>query len=166
MDEAVALERRSLELDPLNLAISSNLSLSYLLAGRLEEAEATVRRLMELSPDYLGARALLGRIHLAQGRPEAALAEIEQERSSFWHVFGRAVANDALGPREESETALRELRETYEFDAASASAEIYAARGEVEIAFIKMGFRATQRHDPGEHRKLFTCKVRACCRFL
>jgi len=37
--------------------------------------------------------------------------------------------------------------------------------GEVDIAFIKMSFRATQRHDTQEPRELFTCRVMACCRF-
>jgi TolB-like protein/Tfp pilus assembly protein PilF len=145
-DEAIALQKRAQELDPLSLSGYYNLAFRYLAAGRASEAEEPLKRLLELNPDDHGAHALLGEAYLQQGRAEAALAEYEKEIDPAERLAGRAMAQNALGRREASEAALRELVRTYP-DEARLIATVHAYRGEVDEAFACLD-RAYRQRDP------------------
>jgi TolB-like protein/Flp pilus assembly protein TadD/predicted Ser/Thr protein kinase len=144
-DEAIALQKRALESDPLNLTDRYNLAFRYLAAGRAAEAEETLKKLLELTPEDYGAHALLGDARLVQGRADEALAEYEKERDPSGRLAGRAMAQHLRGDRAASEAALRELVAKYG-DQAKLIAEVHAYRGEVDQALTWLN-RAYQRHD-------------------
>ena len=133
-DEAIVLQRRAQEIDPLSRTGLYNVGYRYLAAGRPAEAEKPLRELLELSADADGAHALLGDALLLQGRAEAALAEYEKEVDPSGRLAGRAMAQHALGRRESSQAALRELVTIYG-DEAKLIAEVHAYRGETDEAF-------------------------------
>jgi TolB-like protein/Tfp pilus assembly protein PilF len=145
-DEAIALQRRANEVDPLSATGIYNLGFRYLVAGQAADAEATMKRLLELRPDRHGAHGLLGDAHLLQGRAEAALAEYEKEVDPAGLLAGRAMAQHLRGDRAASEAALRQLLAKHG-DQAKLIAEVHAYRGEVDLAFTSLE-RAYQNHDP------------------
>jgi DNA-binding SARP family transcriptional activator len=78
-DEAIVLQRRAQELDPLShrLDVVSTL----LRAGRHHEAVMGARNAVELDPGHDRARATLGWAYFLSGRQEEGLAELERAAS-------------------------------------------------------------------------------------
>ncbi len=134
-DEALALVRKSIELDPLVTAGYNNLAHVLTAAGKLEEAKAAARHILSLSPVQPGAHSIIARCLLLQGEPEAALAEAEQERDPTWRGYVTALALDALGRRQEAEQVLEKYIEDYRDLMAVQIAGIYARRGNADEAF-------------------------------
>jgi tetratricopeptide (TPR) repeat protein len=133
--EAVALDRRAVELDPLSMAAYNNLALHAYRAGRLEEAAAAFKKALELNPEFPGSHTYLGWVCLAQAHPQEALAEMEREPEPFWRLFGLALAYHALGRKKQSDAALAELVAKYRAGWAFQIADVYAFRGEADPAF-------------------------------
>jgi len=134
-EEALALNRRAVELDPLSAVASSNRGLQAYDSGRLEEAAAAFKKTLELNPERPAAHTFLGQVYLAQAHPQEALAEMELEPEPFWRLYGQALAYHALGRKKESDAALAELIAKYRAEAAYQVAEVYAFRGEADRAF-------------------------------
>ena len=134
-EEAVDLDRRSVQLDPLSVPAYSNLGLHAYRAGRLAEAEAAFKKALELNPEIPGPHSFLGRVYLAQSKPAAALAEMEREPRPIWRRQGLALAYQALGRRSEADAALAELIEKDRHSFAFQIAEVYAYRGEQDKTF-------------------------------
>ena len=147
-DQALALARRALEIDPLNARAYELLGDRLIAAGHLQEAAATYQKLLELQPGRIQAHMRLGRLELYRSRPEMALAEMEPEVEPFWRLYGLALAYHALGRREESDAALMEAKEKWGDDGAFQFGEIHAFRGEPDSAFEWLE-RAYARRDPG-----------------
>jgi serine/threonine-protein kinase len=75
-DEAIALQRRAHELDP--LAHRMDMVTSLLRAGRYEQAAVEARDAVDLEPGYDRARATLGWAYLLSGRKDEGLVELEE----------------------------------------------------------------------------------------
>jgi TolB-like protein/Flp pilus assembly protein TadD len=147
-EEAIRLDRRAVEIDPLNGRTYFGLGLDTWYAGRPDEAEAAFREALELNPEYPGAHTFLGAVYLTRSKPEPALEEIEKEKEPFWHRFGLALARHALGTRKEADAALGELLEKDKDAWAFQIAEVYAFRGETDKAFEWLE-RAYAQRDSG-----------------
>jgi tetratricopeptide (TPR) repeat protein len=91
-DEALALARRAVELDPLNPGSWSGLGEIEYFEGQLAAAEADVKKTLELSPDVWPGPILLSQIYVMQGRPQDALPEIELVRHPPLRAFLYAIA--------------------------------------------------------------------------
>ena len=59
-DQAIAEEKRALELDPLSLIINADLGWVYFNARRYDEAEAQVRKTLEMDANFFLAHFYLG----------------------------------------------------------------------------------------------------------
>jgi serine/threonine-protein kinase len=147
-DQAIALLRRAVEIDPLSIRAHYRLGLRLMEAGHLQEAEATLQTVLELQPGRVAAHMVLGLIELSRSHPEAALAEMEREPTPYWRLYGLALAHYALGQRDEADAALMEIKEESGDDAAFQLAEIHAFRGEPDAAFEWLE-RAYSHRDPG-----------------
>jgi TolB-like protein/DNA-binding winged helix-turn-helix (wHTH) protein len=134
-DEALALARRAVELDPLNPGSWSGLGEIEYFEGQLAGAEADVKKSLELSPDAFPGPILLGRIYVMQGRPQDALPEIERVRTDAARTWLSAVTYAALGRQKQSDAALKELIAKYSSRAASDVAWVYAFRNQRDEAF-------------------------------
>ncbi|HKC89057.1 MAG TPA: protein kinase [Blastocatellia bacterium] len=77
-DEALASERRALELEPLSLVINSNLGFICYQAGRFDEAKGHLLRTLEMDDNFVYARFHLGLCHAHLGSYDQAIAELER----------------------------------------------------------------------------------------
>jgi tetratricopeptide (TPR) repeat protein len=134
-DEALALARRAVELDPLNPSSWSALGQIKYFEGQLAGAEGDVKKSLELSPDAFPGPVLLSEIYVQQGRPQDALPEIERVRHDSARAFLYPIAYHALGREKESGAALKELIAKYSTHAAFQVAEVYAFRNQPDEAF-------------------------------
>ena len=66
----------------------------------------------------------------------------------MWRFWAQAIIHHAAGRHAESEAALQELIAKHQVNAAYQVAEVYAARGEVDLAFAWLE-RAYVQRDPG-----------------
>jgi TolB-like protein/class 3 adenylate cyclase/Flp pilus assembly protein TadD len=147
-DEAVALARRAAILDPLSTSAHRTLGARCLSAGLLDEAEAVIKKAIEINPQGGLLHCWLGRVHLSQGKIVEARAAFEKEVIEFFRVQGLALIGHAQGRRSESDAALRGLIDQYASESAYQVAEVYASRGELDLAFQWLA-RAHAQHDPG-----------------
>jgi len=136
LDDAVGLQRRAVEADPLSQVARFNLASFLYLAGRYEEAQEELRRLAEFVPDRSVDQAEMKAMVLVMlGRFDEAIAAAESIPDDPARLKVLALAHHGGGRAMESDAALAELirtapaRETYRI------AEVYAFRGEKELAF-------------------------------
>jgi tetratricopeptide (TPR) repeat protein len=148
LDEAIGLYRRSIEQDPLSAATYHSLGMALEAAGRVAEAEQAYRKVLELSPQRTAAHAILGLNLLAQGRGDEALEEGLREPERWARLWALAIVYRATGRREEADAALSELIAKDQDGAAYNIAQVYGARGEMDLAF-KWLERAYVQRDAG-----------------
>jgi tetratricopeptide (TPR) repeat protein len=133
LDEAIELQRRALDIDPLRG--HKNLGMALYYAGRHQEALAALNDAVKFLPEQNFAHAYLSRVELALSRNQEALAEAAKERHPVYRLCGLALAHHALGHTKESDAALSELIERFKPVAPYEIAGVYAFRGEKEQAF-------------------------------
>jgi tetratricopeptide (TPR) repeat protein len=105
--EAIALMKKSQELDPLSLIINDAIGWANYMARRYDEALEQLRQTVELDPNYPVTHWCLGAIYRATGRYELAITEGETAvklsggsplmRAALAHSYGKAgKAKEAL----------------------------------------------------------------------
>jgi TolB-like protein/predicted Zn-dependent protease len=146
-DEALALARRAVELDPLNAYSRSGLADIEFFEGQLAGAEADAKRSLELSPDVWPGPFLLSRIYLMEGRPQDALPEVKQAQNESQRISLYAVTYAALGRKKQSDAALKELIAKYSTHSAYWVAAVYAFRNQRNEAFEWLDRAYAQRED-------------------
>ena len=134
-DQAEALFRQSLAIDPLDADTHQLFGWTLFHAGRYAEAEAEARRVLQIRPSYTGERFYLGAYLLAQGRFPDALGEMQKEPDKAVRKVGLAMAQYALRNRSEAEVALREAEQIAGSHWAYEIAWTHAFRGEASDAF-------------------------------
>ena len=72
-DQAIAEEKRALELDPLSLVINADFGWTYFNARRYDEAEAQVRKTLEMDANFFLAHFYLGGVLKLTGRIAQAI---------------------------------------------------------------------------------------------
>ncbi|MEP6941693.1 MAG: tetratricopeptide repeat protein [Betaproteobacteria bacterium] len=147
-DEAIALMRQAVELDPLSGAVHCFLAVSYRTGGRLDEAETAIRKSLELSPHGGFGHYFHSDICLAQSRLDEALKAAKREIHGMFRLLALANVYHAQGRHTKSVAALKELIETYTDSAALQIAEAFAYRGERDQAFAWLE-RACAQRDAG-----------------
>ena len=134
LDEAIRIQRQIVDRDPLNSSAIGTLA-SYLLeADRFEESLALFHQELQLNPHAIGNHGLIG-VNLALlGRGEQALAEIAKERNESYRLWASSIAYWTLGRRDESDSALMEMKKYPEANAYYI-ARLYAIRGKRNPTF-------------------------------
>jgi len=77
-DESFAEYQKALEIDPLSLAISTDLGNAYYLARQYDRAEKHLKKLKETNPNYVRTHFYLGKVYEEKGMFEEAIAAYEQ----------------------------------------------------------------------------------------
>ena len=137
-DEAIRLEARAQELDP--LSHRTDLASALLRAGRYEEAVGAALHAVELDPQYGRARATLGWAYLKVGRTEEGLAELEQGAALTQHdpmFLGQlGEAYGLSGQVDKAKDVLRRLTEhaRHEYVTPYYRAYVYTGLGEYDLA--------------------------------
>jgi TolB-like protein/Tfp pilus assembly protein PilF len=141
--QEIAELRRALELDPLSLAINSNLGLALIQAGRLDEAIVQLRKTIKMDAGFAFAHRTLGMAFELKGQiPEAiaeykkaiALGEKPTELGLLGHLYG------TIGRKDEATKILgqlRAIREQSYFDPYSL-AIVYLGLGDREQALTAL----------------------------
>ena len=135
LDQAIALERRAVALDPLSLRGHHALGMALIYAGQLEEAEQVYQHLLRLNSEMPTANQARARVLQLQGRPQEALAIAEQEADPFWSEYGTLIAFYALGRTEEADARLPGFIEQNQGDSAFQIAQIYGFRSDDDKVF-------------------------------
>ena len=148
LDDALRYCQQALKSDPLSANAHAIYGNTCYFVGRLEEAETMRRKVLALSPGWLSGHFHLGKVLVAQNDAAAALVEMQQEQSVFWRLTGLALVHHALGHAAESDAALRELLQLDLGGSAYQLAQVYAYRGEIDLAFEWLD-RAAATHDSG-----------------
>jgi tetratricopeptide (TPR) repeat protein len=146
-DEALQLQRRAVDLDPLDAHSWAGLGEIEFRVGKLDEAEADLKKAQELRPDDFLSSMFLAEIYVMQGRPQDALPEIERVGYDPMRTFMYAITYHALGRKKESDAALRELIAKYQATSPYLIAEIYAFRNQSDEAFEWLERAYAQRDD-------------------
>jgi TolB-like protein/class 3 adenylate cyclase len=147
-DEALALVRRAIVLDPLSATAHLALARSCFFADLVDEAEVEAKKAIELNPNGAISHFWLGLTYLHQGRPVEAMEMFQREAHPTFRLLGLSNLHHACGRPAESEAALQELIEKDSAGGAYQIALGYAYRGEKELAF-KWLERAYVQRDPG-----------------
>ena len=137
-DEAIALEQRAQELDP--VAHRSDVATTLIRAGRYDEALQAVSRAVDLDPHYARSRATLGWAYLMKGLHDEGLAELVRAVSlspgaTLWLAqLGQAYA--MVGKVDQAREVLRQLEALSEHRYVSPYhlAYVYTGLGEVDHA--------------------------------
>ena len=149
-DESIEALQHAQRLDPLSLAINSDLGTSYLYAGRLDEAIAQFNQTLEMDGNFYYARVYLSRAYLLKGEYEKALAELEKIASHDdaripmlrAHIYARMGKPVEARRQIDALKALKKKLYVSEFDFALAS----AALGDSDAAFAHLQ-KAFQERD-------------------
>ena len=147
-DEALALNRRAVNVDPLNAESWEQRGELEYFEGQFAGSKADFTKALELNPDVVAAHAVLTRIYLLQGRPHDALSEIEFEHYDVVRSFLYAITYHALGREKDSGSALSELITKYHAGSAYQIAQVYAFENQPDKAFEWLD-QAYSQHDGG-----------------
>ena len=66
-EETVAEAKKALALDPVSLAVQTNLAITYYRVGRYDEAVEEARRVLHIDTNYAHAHYVLGRAYVQKG---------------------------------------------------------------------------------------------------
>jgi serine/threonine protein kinase/Tfp pilus assembly protein PilF len=146
--EAIRLHEQAITLDPLFASSHSYLAFLLYLDGQYEKALASAQKALELNPQKTNDHFTRGEVFLAQGHLEQSLAEMEQEPGAYWRLTGEALVFHSLGREQDSNAALAQLINQYQQSTAYQIAEIYAYRGDSDLAFQWLN-RAYEQRDSG-----------------
>ena len=148
LDEAVELNRRVLEQDPLSAAFWHNLGLSCHAAGKLEDSEKAFRRALELAPQRIVSGALLALVLMDQDRTGEAIEQAKLEPDNFWRLWCEAILLFEAGLSNDADDRLEDLLANHTSGNAYQIAEVYSMRGELTEAFAWLD-KAFNERDPG-----------------
>jgi TolB-like protein len=135
LDEAIAVQKRVLEIDPLDLTVYGNGANTFLEAGMYEESIDYLTKLQSLSPQYPFIHRGFAAVYLAQERLEEALAEAEAEPDDSSRLAMLSMIHHSMGNRQMSDKSLAEYKSQFGDDNPYAVAAIQAHRGESDQAF-------------------------------
>ena len=133
--EAAGFLSSAVTIDPLNGYLHEIRGWALEYSGDPVGAEAAIRRSLIISPHLDGAHFLLAELLIARGDSEAALKELQAEVSDDAKDCGLALAYDALGRKNDADTALDRLTRKDADLWPFAIAEVYANRGALDESF-------------------------------
>jgi adenylate cyclase len=138
-DDAIAAEKKALELDPLNTFLNTDLAFFLYWARRYEEATTQIRKTVELDPNNAFAHSILGWCLIAKGNQAEARAEFEKATTLDdlpWYVSSLGYACAAKGDRAKAEQILQDLEQLSKqrYVSPANRAAVYLGLGEKEKA--------------------------------
>jgi adenylate cyclase len=151
-DDAIALQHRAQELDP--LAHRMDGVTTHIRAGRYDQAVAMGEDAVELDPNYDRARATLGWAYFLSGKQREGLAELEtavsvSNRNAMWlGQLGQAYA--MAGKADEARTIIREMEQRAQtgFMSPYHFAYVYTGLGDYDRALDMLERAVAERTGP------------------
>jgi len=134
-DEAIELIKKAVVLDPKRVPVFTSLGLLSMYANHLDDAAAAYQKAIELNAEYPAAHTFLGLVYILQGKSEKAIVTIQKEIDEGWRLYGLAQAFYNAGQITESDSALKALIADYGGESSYQIAQVYAFRGNADLAF-------------------------------
>jgi TolB-like protein/Flp pilus assembly protein TadD len=135
LEEAVALVRQGLKLNPLGTYYYVDLAVDLISLGRLREAEAAIRSAIALYPDGPFLFYTLSQIDILRGDAKTALADAQREPGGLNHDAAVAEALQIGTDRTAADAALRDFVKNYGGIVPLQTAEIYAVHKDADDTF-------------------------------
>ena len=113
-DDAIAAEKKALQLDPLNTFLNTDLAFFLYWAHRYEEATTQIRKTLELDPNNAFAHSILGWCLIWKWNKAEATAEFQKSTTLDdlpWYVSSLGYACAVSGDRAKAEQILHHLDE-------------------------------------------------------
>lgn len=148
LNQAIALNKASLALDPVSATLYYNLANDYYSARHPDEAITNYRTALRLSPGYSSAQAHLALALLQRGDASAALDAVQKEPEEAWRMIALPIVYHALKRTVDADAALAELISKYAKEAPYNIAYVWADRGDADQAFAWLD-KAQEYQDPG-----------------
>lgn len=145
--EAIALDRRATQLEPMAAWAWGMLGYHSAVVGRLTEARAALVSAHRLSPTDNHVLFYMGLTALLEGKPAEAQAQFERGGGPF-RLCGMAMAQHDAGRREQSNASLDALIAKFANTGAYQIAQVYAWQGDRDSAFAWLD-RANAQRDAG-----------------
>jgi len=135
LPEAIAADKKAIELDSLSSFTWEQLAWHLIEEGQLAAAHDATERGLEISPDNRFGLYNLGRVQLLEGKVLEATATFRKVSADVFGLTGLSMAEHSLGHARESQQALEELiAKDSRGGAAYEVAEVYAWRREKDKA--------------------------------
>ena len=131
--EAIALDQRSLELEPLSNSWGL-LGYHHAVIGEYPQARQALQRAYELHPMDNHVNWYIGLTSLLEGKPMEAIAEFDRSGGGF-RLAGLAMAQFDAGQDQASQQSLDKLKARFGNGYAYQIAAVHAWRGETDAAF-------------------------------
>ncbi len=151
LDEAIAIARKPIEVDPLSSRVWYVLGRLQAAHGDFGDARRSLGRALEITPGHAYAPLDLGLVELLEGRPAVAREEFLRSPVEPFQLTGVAIAEHDLGNAQASQQALDALIAGHAQGYAYQIAEVHAWRGENDAAFEWLE-RACAQRDAGLQR--------------
>jgi len=167
-ERALPLAQRAMEDDPLNYIANYALGRCLFVLGRFEELEAKMEHAVQVNPAGMRMRFYLSVARLFQGKPDAAAQAAEDLPAGWVRCTALACARFAQGRVAESEAELSALKAGFSSQAAYQVAQVYAWRGETDLAFewLEKSYETRDSGMPLMRCDPFFASVRADRRWL
>jgi DNA-binding winged helix-turn-helix (wHTH) protein/tetratricopeptide (TPR) repeat protein len=150
--EAIAVQRRVVEAEPLSKVARHNLASFMLIAGHHEEARRVLEDVLTLDPDARDVESLLGQALILDRDFDAALRIAKGVGDDAARLHIEALAYHGLGDADRAQDSLRSLAALVQGRREYLLAEVHAFRGEPDLAFEHLAAAtraAAQRCDGG-----------------
>jgi adenylate cyclase len=140
MEDAVALQRRIVAIDPLSASQRGNLGCLLIMIDQFTEAQAELERALELSPAAVPTEIAISDALILQGRIDEALRVIDHMPEGFRRDERRAMAlfkqgNDSQGKQILERLIAETQAPDFDPNLPLAIAELNAARNAPDLAF-------------------------------
>ncbi len=143
-EEALAVAKHSLDLDPASPAVSHSLAVQLYLARQFDNAIAQAHKTLELDPNFAISYELLGEVYVSRGMYREGLSELEKysalSRGRAMSLALLGYAHARLGERSQALRVLRQLEAASKqsYTPAFSFAVVYAGLGEKDQAFASL----------------------------
>src|SRR2546430_5134403 len=151
-NDAIAAEKKALELDPLNTFLNTDLAFFLYWARRYEDAITQIRKTLELDSNNGFAHSILGWCLIAKGSKAEARAEFQKATTLDdlpWYISSLGYACAVSGDHAKAEQVLHQLEELAKqrYVSPANRASVYLGLGENEKALDWLE-RAYEDRDP------------------
>jgi TolB-like protein/Tfp pilus assembly protein PilF len=144
-EQALALAKLGVDLDPLDRSGLTNLGTTYWALGQPEDEERVYRQVIELYPEVVSVKSWLAAALTRQGNPEEGLQYLDFESENQWQQAMSTVVLHSLGRHQEEQLIRQKIIDEKGQYWAFGVALSYSWHGDADKAFEWLGIAFKQK---------------------